>query len=167
MIFVGFDPGKTGAMAALTEQGELFEYERFPLLKDGKKSELDIPGIAAWLADRVAGCGGKMVVTIEKVHAMPGQGVTSMFSFGRSLGIIEGIVVTHGCPRIYAPPRTWQAMLLEGKERGKASKHSAAVAAVELWPELSKIMQVKANWPIADAALIAEFGRRRWSGGNG
>ena len=148
-------------MVAVTDKGELFEYARFPLIKAGKKEELDIGGMSEWIM--LMGSAQHFRATIEKVHAMPGQGVTSMFSFGRSLGIIEGIVVAHGIPRAYAAPRTWQATMLAGKPKGKDSKHSAALAAVELWPELSKLMQVKANWGIADAALIAEYGRRQWA----
>ena len=149
-------------MVALDDKGGLLEFDRFPLIKAGKKMELDIAGIAAWVGDfspRVC----DLRATIEKVHAMPGQGVTSMFSFGRSLGLIEGMVAAHGIPRTYAAPRTWQAVMLKGKPTGKDHKGSAALAAVELWPELSKMMQVKANWGIADAALIAEYGRRQWA----
>lgn len=162
MIYAGYDPGKTGAMVALTDKGELFEYERFPLIKVGKKSVLDIRAMAEWL-ELLRTVDGRVRVTIEKVHAMPGQGVTSMFSFGRSLGLIEGMVATQGFPCTYAAPRTWQAVMLKDKPTGKDHKGSAALAAVELWPELSKTMKVKANWGIADAALIAEYGRRSWA----
>ena len=163
MIYLGFDPGKTGAMVALDEEGRLLQFSRFPLIAAGKKKELHIYEMAAWVGELDFDHGRMTRATIEKVHAMPGQGVTSMFSFGRSLGIIEGIIAGKGIPRTYAAPRTWQATMLAGKPKGKDSKHSAALAAVELWPELSKLMQVKANWGIADAALIAEYGRRQWA----
>ena len=149
-------------MVALTGKGEVFEYSRFPLVKSGKKTELDVAGIAEWVESFAPG-NLDMRATVEKVHAMPGQGVTSMFSFGRSLGLIEGVLAALRIPRTYAAPRTWQAVMLKGKPTGKDHKGSAALAAVELWPELSKTMKVKANWGIADAALIAEYGRRSWA----
>ena len=163
MIYLGFDPGKTGAMVALDDGGRLLQFSRFPLIASGKKKELHIYEMAVWVGEIDFDNGHMTRATIEKVHAMPGQGVTSMFSFGRSFGLIEGIIAGKGIPRTYATPQAWQKVMLAGKPKGKDSKHSAALAAVELWPELSKLMQVKANWGIADAALIAEYGRRQWA----
>lgn len=165
MIYIGLDPGSTGAMAAVNSKGELLEWDRFPTAKVGKKKMLYIPGVVTWIEERCASSfHGDLRVTIEKVHAMPGQGVTSMFSFGRSFGILEGIVTAQHLPIQYAAPQAWQKVMLAGKPRGKgATKTSAVAAALELWPQLHKTLKVKAAWGVADAALIAEYGRRLWA----
>jgi crossover junction endodeoxyribonuclease RuvC len=161
-IYIGLDPGSTGAMAAVNNEGELLEWGRFPLVKVGNKKVLDIQGISVWIEERGINMGVR--VTVEKVHAMPGQGVTSMFSFGRSFGILEGIVISQNLPIQYAAPQAWQKVMLAGKPRGKgATKTSAVAAACELWPQLHKTLKVKAAWGVADAALIAEYGRRMWA----
>ena len=79
-IFLGIDPGKKGAIAALDSSGEIVALARF--------SEAETDGrIALIVGDLIAALPeAQICATIEKVGAMPGQGVTSMFSFGRAYG---------------------------------------------------------------------------------
>lgn len=162
MIYIGLDPGKTGAMVALSERGEVLEYEPYPLI-GGANGALDLDAIAEWVEDR--GCAEDLRVTIEQVASRPGQGVASMFSFGRSLGGVEGIVAAMHLSRMHARPQAWQKVMLAGKPTGKKVKQSAIEVASALWPELGKAlrdMPKKKREGVADAALIAEFGRRSW-----
>ena len=163
MIYTGWDPGKTGAMVALTDKGALLEYEPYPIIKAGSKKVLDLVGICQWVSN--LGIDYAIRATIEQVSARRGQGATSIFSFGRSLGVIEGVIAASGISKMYATPQAWQKMMLAGKPKGKDSKASAILTCTELWPELAaafRDMNKEQREGIADAALIAEYGRRQW-----
>ena len=147
--YVGIDPGKAGAWAVINSAGRWVAGGLTPTI--GK--EYDEPGMRAafqWLADPW--------VAIEKVGAMPGQGVTSMFSFGAGYGLWRGIVVGLGLSYELVRPQAWQKEMLAGMPRGKQTKESAVQKAKQLWPEIP--INGKKDWGLADAALIAEWLRR-------
>ena len=157
VTYTGYDPGKKGGMVRLDAEGRLLQAFRIPV-HTGKKPDYNLHMIAAFAepkTDRAA---------IEKVHSMPGQGVASMFSFGRGLGLLEMSVVAQGIPHTLVTPQAWQKVMLAGMPRKKETKKSAVLVASRLWPELAVQLAVKANWGLADAALIAEYGRRFWGG---
>jgi len=91
-------------------------------------------------------------VIVEKVSAMPGQGVTSMFSFGRSLGIIEGIVAAYDIPVTYVTPGVWT----KGIGRG-AGKDASRARACELYPSHQKSFARVKDDGRADAVLIGAW----------
>jgi crossover junction endodeoxyribonuclease RuvC len=98
------------------------------------------------------------VVGLEEVHAMPGQGVTSMFSMGKGSGLWEGIITALGMPLVRIPPQRWKKeMLADG--RGK-DKQASIVRALELFPEAASHMARKKDEGRAEAILIAEYLRR-------
>ncbi len=152
---IGFDPGNSGAWAILAPTGEILDHGRFPLRKHGRRKVVSALDLAWALRDR-----GLQHAAVEEVHAMPGQGVSSMFTFGRGLGVLEGLLGSWGLTPTYYRPKAWQAVMLEGLPRGTQVKQSAVARAVELWPSLEDTLDVKAAWGIADAALIAECHRR-------
>jgi len=91
-------------------------------------------------------------VIVEKVSAMPGQGVTSMFSFGRSLGIIEGIIAAYNIPVTYVTPGVWT----KGIGRG-AGKDASRARACELYPAHQKQFARVKDDGRADAVLIGAW----------
>jgi crossover junction endodeoxyribonuclease RuvC len=90
---------------------------------------------------------------VEKVFAMAGQGVTSVFSFGRSLGVVEGVLTTMKIKTTLITPQTWQKrMAVTGGKDGSRAR------AMDLFPEQAQMFKRVKDDGRADAALIAAFG---------
>ncbi len=153
-LVIGIDPGITGAIAALNAHTlELHDVMDFPTVSEGKKQRIFTFGMANILkhwegqADRIA------MVYLEKVNAMPKQGVTSMFNMGRSFGAIEGVVSTLNLPLTYITPVTWKRRAnLINKE-----KDVSRTRALELYPAAP--LTRKKDHNRADAILIARYGK--------
>lgn len=148
-LFLGVDPGKAGAWAVIDSSGGWVNGGLVPLV--GK--EYDEPGMRRVFSGLV-----DPIVAIEKVHAMPGQGVSSMFSFGVGFALWRGIVVGLGLGYELVTPRTWQKEMLAGLPKGERTKESAVIQAKRLWPEIP--ITRKKDYGLADAALVAEWLRR-------
>lgn len=153
MIHAGVDPGLSGAIAILDGE-QLVDVVDMPtaarwLTSRGHVKEVDPGGcIRCFDAARVKGVAE---VAIERVHAMPGQGVTSMFSFGRSLGVVETAATT--CGRVvWYRPQQWQAKYTLC---GKGGKDYYREECMRLWPEHADLFKRKRDSGRADAALIA------------
>jgi len=160
MIFVGIDPGITGAIAILSEDGhELVAAHRTPVIQaaSGGKREYNSRLMADLLID-LENDFGNLVVTIEKVHTMPRDGRVGAFNFGMGYGIWLGILAARHIAHTLVTPQAWQARMLAGLPRGPHTKASAVKTATAMWPHLP--IKAKADWGLADAALIAEYGRR-------
>lgn len=150
---IGIDPGNGGGLALLCGRAHVFSC-CMPLIAAGKKSSkrtIDTHQAARILRGWVADAGGDIRAVIEDVHAMPGQGVTSMFTFGRGLGRIEGIIVTLGISMIYVTPAKWKAHYRLG-----ADKEQARLLAQQLYPD-APLGRVKDDG-VAEALLIARYG---------
>ncbi len=148
---IGIDPGISGAISVFSwETHTLFEVIDMPTLEvdSGKTKKRHIS--AAGLRDILV-CYLDSHVVIERVGAMPGQGVTSMFNFGRSAGIIEGVVAALQIPHTYVAPATWT------KAVGRAAgKDASRMRAMELFPAAKADLFKRAKDDgRADAALIA------------
>lgn len=153
MIVVGIDPGLTGAAAKLVD-GELIDVFDMPNY-DGRVD-------ARELSLRLREWGTPYMVVIEDVHSMPGQGVSSTFKFGRSVGAIEGVIGALSYPHTRLTPQRWkQKMGLVGKD-----KDASRGMARELWPIYADQFARKKDDGRADAALIAEAWRRTNANGN-
>jgi crossover junction endodeoxyribonuclease RuvC len=149
--WIGIDPGQTGGLAYLREDGSLWEAAKMPAISH----EVDAIGLYHLLSNWTTG-GSGVKVAIEQVHSMPGQGVSSTFKFGKNFGIAIGVVAAMQLPLHRVPPQTWKkSFSLTGKDkdasRGKAS---------ELWPDMAEHWRFKNLNGISDAALIAECARR-------
>lgn len=125
MIICGIDPGLSGGITIIER---LFDGRHenisimsmpMPTVDIGKKKVLDVRSINTILRCKVLD-----LVVIEKVGAMPGQGVTSMFSFGYGAGILEGIVSSLYIPYELARPQEWMKKVLTGLPKGSDSKAS-------------------------------------------
>ncbi len=152
-LYLGVDPGLSGALAFFdTEKGHLHVLD-MPVLevsRNGKtKREVSAPLLANILN---AVDGTDVVAAVERVGAMPGQGVTSVFSFGRSLGIIEGALAACQISITLVPPQVWQ------KAAGvRGGKDGSRQRACELFPNYAKMFERKKDDGRADAALMAWY----------
>tara|TARA_R110000751_G_scaffold12892_3_gene44085 strand:+ start:2176 stop:2676 length:501 start_codon:yes stop_codon:yes gene_type:complete len=156
--YIGIDPGITGAIVAITGDGELIDAWRTPTLQGDKgKREYDVPSMVSLLD-----LSQPAFVGIEKVQAMPRDGRVGAFNFGRGYGIWLGILAALKKPHMLFTPQRWQAKMLAGLPKGTQTKVSAVSAAKSLFPDLP--IKVKADWGLADAALIAEYARRQHLG---
>lgn len=151
---IGIDPGASGAVAILeAATGRLIEVWDMPsvLVQSGKsaKNRVSPEMLAAELrpwADAVA--------YVEQVGAMPGQGVSSMFAFGESLGIVRGALAGLAVPCHLVPPARWK------KAMGvNAGKDGSRAKAAQLWPEQAGEFRRVKDDGRAEAALIAHWGR--------
>lgn len=161
MIVLGIDPGLDGGLALIDEMPHRLLLEPMPTLPGGKR-ELDDQKLAELLRAWAPGH-----VFIERVHAMPKQGVSSSFRFGEGCGVIRGIIAALGLPHTYVTPQAWMKVMLAGGptrgDKGVAMKRCA-----ELWPGTDFRASARARLPhsgLCDSALLAEYGRRLLAGG--
>ena len=150
MIVMAIDPGLSGAIAVFRD-GELAETIDMPTHTLTRNQATKRQVSASGLADVFRTCNPGHVV-VEKVHAMPGQGVTSMFSFGRSFGVIEGILAALILPATYVTPTIWT----KGIGRGYG-KDASRARACELFPQHQKMFARVKDDGRADAALIGAW----------
>ena len=168
MIWIGIDPGLKGALAALDSDGRLLWAERTPLMV----GEYDLAEMVH-LLEKPDGPPSWTLVALEDVSAArvggKQQGSTSMFTFGEGKGIWKGIIAALGFARIDVRPQAWSKALLGGMPREEdpvkrvlQRKMNAVVRAKQFWPAIP--IKFKADWGMADAALIAEYARRQHAG---
>jgi len=152
VIYIGIDPGLDGALAAITPTGlSVFDT---PTYRDGKgKRRYKI----ATMAESLYGLtrGDKVLATIEAVHAMPGQGVTSMFSMGYGLGLWHALLVVYGI--VYCPvsPQLWKKSFGLDRDKDKSRAHA------EVYFPGTDFFGRKKDHGRAEAALIAAYGQNQ------
>lgn len=149
MLVIGIDPGLSGAIAVLgDERGVL----KLPVID----KDIDIIQVRDWLLDGFT--DGFDLAVIEKVGAMPKQGVVSMFRFGHATGELTGMIKTMGIPLVKATPQQWKKVVLAGTAKDK----DAAIAYCRLrYPDLSLLPTSRSRVPddgMADAVCVAEYG---------
>ena len=151
---IGIDPGLSGAIAIIsTESLKIFDMPTMTVERNAKaKRQVSASELAEML---YLYSGRDCHVYCERVSAMAGQGVTSVFSFGRSFGMIEGILAAFKMPVTFVPPATWVKAV--GRGQGKDASRARAM---ELFPsDQDQFKRVKDDGR-ADAALIAYWGSR-------
>ena len=153
---IGIDPGITGAIAFMDDAGECGDVMDIPTMAkaSGKGQQIDPYALFSMLMElrRMSPCGA--TAYLERVNAMPGQGVSSVFSFGKSVGIIEGVIAALSIPVKMPTPQSWKKRAgLTGKD-----KDAARTLAIQLHPEIADKLSRKKDIGRADAILIAEFG---------
>jgi crossover junction endodeoxyribonuclease RuvC len=151
---IGIDPGLSGAIAIIsTESLKIFDMPTMTVERNGKaKRQVSASELAEML---YLYSGRDCHVYCERVGAVTGQGVTSVFSFGRSFGMIEGILAAFKMPVTFVPPATWVKAV--GRGQGKDASRARAM---ELFPsDQDQFKRVKDDGR-ADAALIAMWGSR-------
>jgi crossover junction endodeoxyribonuclease RuvC len=148
-MIVGIDPGASGALAFFDVLNGSLTLIDMPIVEIERSGKAKREISAAMLAGVIRSRGVQLGV-IEKVGAMPAQGVSSMFQFGRSVGIIEGALAGLSITTHYLTPQAWQkAVGLRG------GKDGARARAAELFPAYAASFSRKKDDGRADAALIA------------
>lgn len=154
-LIIGVDPGVHGALAVLSQDREIIQMIDMPVveIKVGKSMKLRVS--PELLAHELARYSGTADAWVEQVTAMPGQGVSSMFSFGESFGVVKGVLAGRGINISTVTPVRWKkAMELNAGKDGSRAK------AVQMWPDKADLFKRVKDDGRAEAALIAEFGRR-------
>ena len=155
MLIIGIDPGISGAICFF-ENGQVKEIIDMPVMADGKKNKRQINGPQVYneISKRINKFQKKdIIVVIEQVSAMPGQGVTSMFNFGQSFGVLKGICSAMQLSMFFIRPAKWK------KYFGliKTEKDASRTKVIEIFPYISSELSRKKDSNKADAVLIASF----------
>ena len=155
MIIVGIDPGIAGAICFFSD-GKVIDVIDMPTMSEGKKNKKQVNGRQIYNEITLIKnkfMNEKMSVIVEQVSAMPGQGVTSMFNFGQSFGVIKGIFSTLEIPIYFVSPAKWKKHFnLIGSE-----KDASRTKAIELFPKFSNEISRKKDANKADAILIGKY----------
>ena len=155
MLTIGIDPGISGAICFM-ENSKIIEVIDMPSMAEGKKNKKQVNGsqvfneITKYIKDKKS---NEVKVDIEHVSAMPGQGVTSMFNFGQSFGILKGICSAMNLSMHFVRPVKWKKHF----NLINSSKDASRTKAIEIFPSFSKNLAKKKDANKADAILIASY----------
>ena len=155
MLIIAIDPGINGAICFF-ENGEVKEVIDMPTMQDGKKNKRQINGnqIFNEISSRINNLDSKNInVVVEQVSAMPGQGVTSMFNFGQSFGVIKGICAAMQLSIFFVRPAKWKKYF----NLINTEKDASRTKAIEMYPSLSAQLSKKKDVNKSDAILIARY----------
>ena len=155
MIIVGIDPGISGAICFFSK-GDVIDVIDMPTMSDGNKNKKQVNGrqIFYEISEVKKNFSSETFnVVVEHVTAMPGQGVTSMFNFGQSFGILKGICSSMQLPMYFVRPAKWKKYfnLINSKKDASRTK------AIEIFPYFSQQLSKKKDSNKADAILISSF----------
>ena len=154
MLIIGIDPGISGSICFF-EDGKILEVIEMPVMTEGKKNKKQINGAQIYneFLKRINNKDNEIRVVIEQVSAMPGQGVTSMFNFGQSFGILKGICSAMQLPIYFVRPAKWKKYfnLINSEEDASRTR------AIEIFPYFSSNLSKKKDSNKADAILIASY----------
>ena len=155
MLIIGIDPGISGAICFF-EDGQVKEIIDMPVMADGKKNKRQINGPQVYneILKRINKFQKKdIIVVMEQVSAMPGQGVTSMFNFGQSFGVLKGICSAMQLSMFFIRPAKWKKYF----SLIKTEKDASRTKVIEIFPYISSQLSRKKDSNKADAILIASF----------
>ena len=155
MLIIGIDPGISGSICFL-DNGKILEVVEMPIMTDGKKNKKQVNGSQVYneVTKRIKQFEKNQIrVVIEHVSAMPGQGVTSMFNFGQSFGILKGICTAMQLPMYFVRPAKWKKYF----NLLNSEKDASRTRAIEIFPYFSSQLSKKKDANKADAILIASF----------
>ena len=155
MLIIGIDPGISGSICFL-DNGKILDVIEMPIMTDGKKNKKQVNGSQVYneVIKRIKQFEKNQIrVVIEHVSAMPGQGVTSMFNFGQSFGILKGICTAMQLPMYFVRPAKWKKYF----NLLNSEKDASRTRAIEIFPYFSSQLSRKKDSNKADAILIAIF----------
>jgi len=155
MLIIGIDPGISGSICFF-EDGKILDVVEMPTMTEGKKNKRQVNGAQIYneILKRIEKKEKHNIrIIIEQVSAMPGQGVTSMFNFGQSFGILKGICSAMQLPMFFVRPAKWK------KYFGliNSEKDASRTRVIEMFPYFSPHLSKKKDSNKADAILIASF----------
>ena len=153
MMIFGIDPGVSGAISILQNKKVIEVYD-MPTMIDGKKNKKQVNGsqLTNIFKEKID-LNKEMSVVVEHVNAMPGQGVTSMFNFGQSFGVIKGVCSALSLPIYFIRPTKWKKHF----NLINTNKDASRTKAIQIYPEISSKLSRKKDSNRADAILIARY----------
>ena len=155
MLIIGIDPGISGSICFFKD-GKILDVVEMPTMTDGKKNKRQVNGSQIYneIKKKIDAVSEEDTrVVIEHVTAMPGQGVTSMFNFGQSFGILKGICSAMRLPMYFVRPAKWKKYF----SLINSEKDASRTRAIEIFPYFSSQLSKKKDSNKADAILIASF----------
>ncbi|MDA7637857.1 crossover junction endodeoxyribonuclease [Candidatus Pelagibacter sp.] len=155
MLIIGIDPGISGSICFF-QDGKIVDVVEIPTMTEGKKNKKQVNGSQIFneISEKIKNLDKKEIkVVIEQVSAMPGQGVTSMFNFGQSFGILKGICSAMQLPMYFVRPAKWKKYF----NLINSEKDASRTRAIEIFPYYSDQLSRKKDSNKADAILIASF----------
>ena len=155
MLIIGIDPGLSGSICFF-EDGKILDVIEMPTMAEGKKNKKQVNGAQVYneIVKRISKIEKQNIkVVIEQVSAMPGQGVTSMFNFGQSFGILKGICSAMQLSIFFVRPAKWKKHF----NLINSEKDASRTRAIEIFPYFSSQLSKKKNSNKADAILISSF----------
>ncbi len=156
MLIIGIDPGISGSICFFKD-GKILDVIEMPTMNEGKKNKKQVNGAQIFneIKKRIQNesASNNIRVVIEHVTAMPGQGVTSMFNFGQSFGILKGICSAMQIPMFFVRPAKWKKYY----NLINSEKDASRTRAIEIFPYFSSQLSKKKDSNKADAILIASF----------
>ena len=154
MKIFGIDPGVSGAICVL-KKGEIIEVYEMPTMIDGKKNKRQVNGaeVTNIFLKELSYEKKEAKVVVEQVNAMPGQGVTSMFNFGQSFGVIKGVCAALRLPVYFVRPVKWKKYF----NLIKTNKDASRTKVIEIFPYISSKLSRKKDSNKADSILIAKY----------
>ena len=155
MLIIGIDPGISGSICFF-EDGKIIDVIEMPTMTEGKKNKKQVNGSQIYneFLKRINKFQRDDIrVIVEQVSAMPGQGVTSMFNFGQSFGILKGICSAMQLPIYFVRPAKWKKYF----NLINSEKDASRTRAIEIFPYFSSQLSKKKDANKADAILIASF----------
>ncbi len=153
MIICGLAPGVSGAISILRNK-KVIQVSDMPTMIDGKKNKKQVNGAqVASIIKEIIDKEKDIIVVVEHVNAMPGQGVTSMFNFGQSFGVIKGICSALSLPIYFVRPTKWKKHF----NLINSNKDASRTKAIEIYPKISSQLSRKKDSNRADAILIARY----------
>ena len=155
MLIIGIDPGISGSICFFKD-GKILDVIEMPTMTEGKKNKKQVNGSQIYneIFKRVNELETSDIrVIVEQVSAMPGQGVTSMFNFGQSFGILKGICSAMQLPIYFVRPAKWKKYF----NLINSEKDASRARAIEIFPYFSSQLSKKKDANKADAILIASF----------
>ena len=154
MLIIGIDPGISGSICFFKD-GRILEVIEMPVMTEGKKNKKQVNGAQIYneFLKRISDKDDEIRVVIEQVSAMPGQGVTSMFNFGQSFGILKGICSAMQLPMFFVRPAKWKKYF----NLINSQKDASRTRPIEIFPYFSTQLSKKKDSNKADAILIASF----------
>ena len=153
MLIIGIDPGISGSICFF-EDGRVVDIVEMPNMAEGKKNKKQVNGsqVTNIIKERLNE-DKEIIVVVEHVNAMPGQGVTSMFNFGQSFGVIKGICSALTLPIYFVRPAKWKKHF----NLIKTNKDASRTKVIQVYPEISSKLSRKKDSNKADAILIARY----------
>ena len=155
MLIIGIDPGISGSICFF-EDGKVIDIVEMPSMADGKKNKRQVNGAQIYneISLRIKNFNKEDIrVVIEQVSAMPGQGVTSMFNFGQSFGVLKGICSAMQLPMYFIRPAKWKKYF----NLINSEKDASRTKAIQIFPYISSELSKKKDANKADAILLASF----------